>query len=93
MTKQKYINKAIKTIVTGKYICPKCGHEMVVDQEWDDLIWCPNCNYDTDFDGYISNENYDDLYDIENTDPTDEDLMSEEDRLEAYYSEFDLEDF
>jgi DNA-directed RNA polymerase subunit RPC12/RpoP len=54
----------IKAMETGRYICSKCGAVMEFEDEWEDILICPECNHDVAVERYgcEDDEDYDALY-------------------------------
>ena len=88
--------KQIEAMSGGDYICSECGAKMEFEDEWEDVLICPKCGYETDIDhyGFESDEEYEALY------PTKEEVLGydeeddgdEEEITEAYddvYGELD----
>ena len=59
---------------TGKFICAKCGAEMIFTDRWEEKLLCPKCGYriNAEMYGFDSQEEYDALY------PTLEELEEQE---------------
>ena len=67
--------KWIEAMLTGNYICSKCGAKMEFEDEWEEVLICPNCGYDMDADkyGFESDEEYEAFY------PTKEEIVGYDD--------------
>lgn len=51
---------------TGKFICAKCGEEMIFEDEWEENLLCPKCGYrvTAEMYGFDSEEEYEAVYPI-----------------------------
>lgn len=63
--------KQIEAMVSGDYVCSKCGARMEFEDEWEDTLVCPNCGHDIDLEhyGFENDEEYEALY------PTKEEVL------------------
>lgn len=53
----------VDALLTGRYICSKCGALMKFEDEWEETLICPKCGNSIDSDHYgMSDEEYDALY-------------------------------
>lgn len=61
----------IEAMLTGRYICSKCGAMMEFENDMEDSLVCPSCGHDVDIDRYGAedDEDYDALY------PTEEEVL------------------
>lgn len=69
-----------QAFATGKFVCPKCGSEMVFRDRWETELFCPDCGYEVDSEryGFESEAEYDEAY------PILEDVVEDQDdRTEA----------
>lgn len=74
----------VEALLTGRYICRKCGAIMQFEDEYEDTLVCPECGYSEDSDRYgMSDEEYDALY------PTKEEVCGydEKDENDEYCGE------
>lgn len=73
-------DKQLDALLSGMYICRKCGGKMEFEDEWEDTLVCPKCgaSIDSDMYGIESEEEYEALY------PTEEEILG--------YSEEEYED-
>ncbi len=57
-------NAQIEALLTGRYICSKCGERMEFEDEWEDTLVCPHCGHSVDLEhyGFEKDEDYDALY-------------------------------
>lgn len=60
-------DKQIKGLLSGEYICRKCGGLMEFEDEWEDTLVCPACGHDVALDNYgmEGDEDYANLYPTE----------------------------
>lgn len=51
-------------LLTGRYICSKCGALMEFEDEWEDTLVCPECGHSVDLEhyGFENDEAYEALY-------------------------------
>lgn len=56
--------KLVNAMFGGDYTCSECGAKMEFEDEWEDVLICPDCGYETDMDhyGFESDEEYEALY-------------------------------
>lgn len=80
-----FFNDALtNALFSGKYICSECDALMEFEDEWKDVLICPNCGHSVDFEhyGFENDEDYDAQY------PTKEEVLgyddSEDDTGETY---------
>ena len=61
-----FSEKKYEALATGKYICAKCGAEMIFEDKWEEKLACPKCGYKVDAElyGIESEEEYEALYPI-----------------------------
>ena len=53
----------VNALKTGDYICKVCGARMEFEDEWEDVLICPECGFDISLDQYgFDKEEYDELY-------------------------------
>lgn len=64
-----------EALLTGRYICSKCGAVMEFEDEWEDILVCLKCGHSVELERYgmEDDEDYDALY------PTKEKVMELED--------------
>lgn len=58
-------NEKQKEAMSGRgYTCPECGRLMEFEDEWEDVLVCPNCGHSVDIDRYgcENEEEYENLY-------------------------------
>ncbi len=65
----------LKAMKTHRYICNKCGADMVFEDKWKTVLVCPSCNNSMDLDmyGFADEDEYNALY------PSREEVLGEED--------------
>ncbi len=52
-----------EAMLSGKYICSKCGELMEFEDEFEDILVCSNCGHSVDLDRYgFDDEEYEQLY-------------------------------
>lgn len=70
--------RQLQAILSGNYYCDECGARMEWEDEWEDVLVCPECGFSIDSDhyGFDSEEEYEALY------PTKEEVMGYEDEDE-----------
>ena len=58
--------KRWEAFATGKFICSKCGEEMIFEDKWEETLVCPKCGHkvSSELYGIESEEEYDALYPI-----------------------------
>ena len=69
-----FFNDAQKdALLTGRYICSKCGARMQFEDEWEDVLVCLECGYSVELERYgmEDDEEYEALY------PTREEVCGE----------------
>ena len=69
-----FFNDAQKdALLTGRYICSKCGARMQFEDEWEDILVCLECGHSVEFARYgmEDDEEYEALY------PTREEVCGE----------------
>ena len=74
--------KRLLAFETGKFICDKCGAEMIFRDRWETELFCPKCGYEVSSEkyGFESEEEYEATYPIlDESDDLAEDEESEED--------------
>lgn len=55
--------KQIEAMLSGNYICNKCGKKMEFEDEWEDTLVCPHCGNSVDLDNYgYEDDEYERLY-------------------------------
>lgn len=59
---------------TGKYYCKECGALMEFEDEWEDVLICPECGYSVELDryGFEDDDEYYALF------PTEEEVLERE---------------
>ena len=60
-----FFNDAQKdTLLTGRYICSKCGARMQFEDEWEDILVCLECGHSVELEQYgmEDDEEYEALY-------------------------------
>lgn len=60
-----FFNEAqVNALITGEYICHKCGALMEFENEWKDILVCPKCGHSVDLEHYgmEDDEDYESLY-------------------------------
>ncbi len=60
-----FFNKEqVKAFETGIYICSECGAQMKFEDEYEDVLICPQCGHSEDIDhyGFKDDNDYDALY-------------------------------
>ena len=60
-----FFNEAkIKAMISREYVCSHCGSLMEFEDEWEDVLICPNCGHSIDSDRYgcESDEKYEKMY-------------------------------
>lgn len=69
-----FTEKVIEALLSGKYICSECGAEMEFEDEWEDVLICPECGHSIDSEryGFENDEDYDELF------PTKEEVCGED---------------
>ena len=57
-------DKLTDALFSGRYVCNECGSTMEFEDEWKDVLVCPECGHSVDLDYYGSEneEDYDALY-------------------------------
>lgn len=66
---------------TNKYPCPECGALMNWEDENKEVLICPNCGHEEEFDHYgFTDEEYESLY------PTKEEVFGYEDDKDDEYN-------
>ena len=60
---------------SGNYTCPECGEAMEFEDEHEETLICPNCDYEVDIEnyGFGKDEDYDALYPVDDIDADNED--------------------
>lgn len=60
-------------LLTGRYICSKCGAQMKFEDEYEDVLICLKCGHSVDLEhyGFENDEEYEALY------PTREEVCDE----------------
>lgn len=69
-----FFNDAQKdALLTGRYICSKCGARMQFEDEWEDILVCLECGHSVELEQYRmeDDEEYEALY------PTREEVCGE----------------
>lgn len=69
-----FFNDAQKdALLTGRYICSKCGARMQFEDEWEDVLVCLECGHSVELErhGMEDDEEYEALY------PTREEVCGE----------------
>lgn len=69
-----FFNDAQKdALLTGRYICSKCGARMQFEDEWEDVLVCLECGHSVELEWYgmEDDEEYEALY------PTREEVCGE----------------
>ena len=69
-----FFNDAQKdALLTGRYICSKCGARMQFEDEWEDILVCLECGHSVELErsGMEDDEEYEALY------PTREEVCGE----------------
>lgn len=69
-----FFNDAQKdALLTGRYICSKCGARMQFEDEWEDILVCLECGHSVELEQYgmEDDEEYEALY------PTREEVCGE----------------
>lgn len=69
-----FFNDAQKdALLTGRYICSKCGARMQFEDEWEDVLVCLECGHSVELERYgkEDDEEYEALY------PTREEVCGE----------------
>lgn len=69
-----FFNDAQKdALLTGRYICSKCGARMQFEDEWEDILVCLECGHSVELEQYGTedDEEYEALY------PTREEVCGE----------------
>ena len=69
-----FFNDAQKdALLTGRYICSKCGARMQFEDEWEDILVCHECGHSVELEQYgmEDDEEYEALY------PTREEVCGE----------------
>lgn len=69
-----FFNDAQKdALLTGRYICSKCGARMQFEDEWEDILVCLKCGHSVELEQYgmEDDEEYEALY------PTREEVCGE----------------
>lgn len=63
----------VEGLLTGQYICGECGALMEFEDEYEDILICPECGHSVDLDhyGFENDEEYEALY------PSKEDVCGE----------------
>ncbi|CAK7007374.1 MAG: hypothetical protein EUB_01552 [Eubacterium sp.] len=71
---------AIKAFVTRKYVCNECGAAMEFEDEWEDVLICPECGHEIESERYglEDDEEYETLF------PTKEEVLGTEEECEKY---------
>ena len=66
---------------TGKFICAKCGAEMIFTDKWEETLLCPKCGYRIDAEryGFDSDEDYEAVFPIIEIDEEEEPEDEEDD--------------
>lgn len=51
---------------TGKFICAKCGAEMIFEDKWEEHLLCPECGFRIDAEkyGFDTEEEHEAVYPI-----------------------------
>lgn len=60
-----FFNDAQKdALLTGRYICSKCGARMQFEDEWEDILVCLKCGHSVELERYgmEDDEEYEALY-------------------------------
>ena len=60
-----FFNDAQKdALLTGRYICSKCGARMQFEDEWEDILVCLECSHSVELERYgmEDDEEYEALY-------------------------------
>lgn len=60
-----FFNDAQKdAMITGRYICSECGALMIFEDEYEDVLICPECGHSVEFEhyGFENDEEYEALY-------------------------------
>ena len=60
-----FFNDAQKdALLTGRYICSKCGARMQFEDEWEDILVCLECGHSVELEQYgmEDDEEYEALY-------------------------------
>ena len=71
----------IDALRSGEYICKMCGAKMEFEDEWEDILVCPECGHSEDSDRYgMSDEEYEALY------PTEEEVT-------GYYEDYEEDEY
>lgn len=75
--------KQVEAMFSRNYICNKCGGKMKFEDEWEDILICPQCGHDIDLEhyGFENDEEYEAQY------PTKENVIEyeeEDDSGESY---------
>lgn len=53
-----------EALLSGRYICSKCGANMEFEDEWEDILICPECGHSVELEeyGFENDEDYNALY-------------------------------
>lgn len=79
-----FLNDAsMEALLSGRYICSECGAKMEFEDEWEDILVCPECGHSVDSEhyGFENDEDYDALY------PTKEEVLGYDEEDEDYTGE------
>lgn len=59
--------KKVEALLSGEYVCSECGAVMEFEDEWEDILICPECGHSVDLERYgcESDEEYEALYPTE----------------------------
>ena len=77
-------DKFVDALTRSVYTCSECGSRMEFEDEFEDILICPECGHSVDLERYgaENDEDYDELY------PTLEDVLGysdeDEDEVEVY---------
>ena len=56
----------IAAMLTGEYICPECGSQLIFEDEWETVLVCPCCGNSIELDRYgFTDDEYESLYPTE----------------------------
>lgn len=81
-----FMNDDLKeAMLSGKYICSKCGELMEFEDKWEDILICPVCGHSVDLDhyGFENEEDYEKLY------PTPEEVLGCDEDIEDDWETYD----
>lgn len=57
-------NILAEALLSGRYICSKCGAQMEFEDDWEDILICPKCGHSVELEeyGFENDEDYNSLY-------------------------------